>query len=252
MTDATETNFPTKFSYSKDTIAEAAKRERLGEGWYPLLITDVEKKISKLKETPSKDGNMGQNPMLVPKLRPLENPKDTKSTFGPTLMDHWTLPFANSEIPDHVPPGSWAPEMLSHRLHACFPEDDPKSGIKRVIAAPQWVKNKGLMFQGTKIKKDEEHECRLESYETVYPMADKLGKDPTPLINCYIWAEVYYEEGSDWPSLRGHSPELPRGAVRGPGMVKEAGGNGAVGRAKPSKTKKKTASKTRASKTRRK
>jgi len=214
MTDATETNFPTKFSYTKEDIEEAAKRDRLGEGYYPFLITDVIKQVSKRKEEPSKDGNMGENPMLVPVCRPLGDANRAESVFGPTIRDYWVLPFANDTIKGHIPPGKWAVEFLSHRLHAVFPD--------KVMAYPQWNKErKVILFAGEVIEKAEEHEYRKKAASTVYPMAEKLAGDPSPLINCYFWADVYYDEGSDWPSLRGHTDEPPRGAKFGPGMIRE-------------------------------
>lgn len=182
-----------KISYTDEEVAEAAKRERVAEGRYRLVLADLMRQVSK------ENGHL----MLRGVYRILSDPNDAGSTVGPKLNNYLCLPFRNPDREDHVPSKFFATNT-NRWLAAHLPEEVPLLPGKNADGQ--------LEYKGEEISWDDNEEMRKEALDATYAKAGEIWEDESnesleALKNTVVYANVYYQEGSDFPSMNNFSVE---------------------------------------------
>ncbi len=200
MTDHGQT-LPTAVPMTGEQITAASRSKRLAAGYYPLRSTGIEKQISKEKA----DGS-GNNLMLKVEISPLKDAGDTNSLFNRTLREYVVLPLQNTAVADHVAPefGVWRTRTF---LRAALGTDIiPEFPVRDDTG--QWI------FKGEHIPGDQVLAAKESVNTTVINKAAEYWNTEdavNELVDCVFFGEIYYEEGSEYPSLRNLTPELPEG-----------------------------------------
>lgn len=206
-----------KVKFSHETAEAASVRKSYSDGWVFAAISTAEALTS--KEKPEMPGV--QYKMAKVNWKPLRDQADVNSGVGRGIQDYWCLPFWDEAWDDldytfTKKDGSEVPiqekltenintfaQMNRNRLAALFPEEVPNG--------PRKDKTTGsLMYNGEEIAAEDYKEKSVESIYTAGNKAEEFWNDGVePLIErgCYI--RVAYEEGSDFPSVKGYSAEPP-------------------------------------------
>ncbi len=175
-------------SFNKDHISELAKNRRAAEGYFAFLSVEAEAHDSESEK--SKDLLMSKI-----RLRMLENPKDIDSVKGRTVQQWLTWPLANPDIKDHEPPDRGIGEVAGY-LSSMFPDE--------VLDVPRLVgegRVRKLFFKGEEITREEEQACKEEALDSIGPKSAECFTDHALLVGHVFFARLYYQRGSDFPSL---------------------------------------------------
>lgn len=179
-----------KVSYTKEAVREAATVRRAARGNHAFTVTNAQEHVSQ----------NNQNLMQRLTLRMLKDSDDPNSVVGPRVSNFVTLPLDNPDVEGHQAP-PWSFRMAAEIFSACFPDEVP---------APPRRQGGELYYKGDAVPANKEAACRHESMIAAAEAAIEVYEDPSQWINGQVvFASLYYDEGSDFPSLRRFQAELP-------------------------------------------
>lgn len=179
-------------------VKDANSRKKYSPGWYRWTVLDATNKVS------DKKGSL----MTVAKLAALKDPEDASSAEKLTINHYVVHPLRNPSWPGHKTPRTAGMIASFYRASGVkFDSGDELEDYARMNEARTWERD------GEEISKEDALSHNEEVTRKVLELSLEVWADPSRLLNGAPFAKLFYEQGSDWPSLTGFRSELPDDAV---------------------------------------
>jgi hypothetical protein len=185
----TQTNCPSKISYTEDDVSRDVQRKKYSKGWYQLLCTTNNPKVSQ---------NTGSL-MFQQNWAPLKEQDDPESKSTQAITNYLTLPFANKDIADHKAPNTLG---ICHALLRAVGGDlgNELPDYPRKIDG-------SLVFKGDEIAKEDEEEARREVARATRDKLIEIYDEPSVLEGYTAFGYVTIE--GDYNKISKFKAELP-------------------------------------------
>lgn len=188
-------------SITEQDTKNANKRKSYRPGWYQWLCRDGKSQVSEKK------GSL----MVVAKVAALHERDNADSADKTTIYNYIVLPLRNPDVKGHQAPNTAG--MCGSTFRAMGLTEHNEAGEDLSTPLPDYPRRDpdtgAFMFRGQRIDKTEQTTANTEVTKAVQYTSRALFGDPSKIVNLAFFAELFYEAGSDFPSLRRISENLP-------------------------------------------
>src|SRR5687768_10030593 len=159
----TQNACPSKISYTEDDVSRDVQKKRYTPGWYQLLCTTNNPKVSQ------KTSSL----MFQQNWVPLKEENDAESKGGQAIGNFLTLPFANPDVAGHTAPNT---VNICHALLRAV-------GGELADGIPDYPRKVDgtLYFEDEEIAKEDEEEARKKVARATRDRIIELYDDPSQL-----------------------------------------------------------------------